>query len=748
MRKYALLWAALALAAGILVEERAGEFLSPFTIAGTALSMLLVLLFEVHRNHRNAAVIGGVLFLCALGAGRFFLADTLWERQSHWAVQGEGTYTGIVMEPPLVQQGPGGYIRYLLDLESLTYDDGAIKSLTGRAYAYEPLPGETCTVGDRVVVRGKLSPLRLYNNPGKMDLASRYKSMGLLGRLYPKDGKAGAFSSLGDSGSFRTGRWASLAKERLADRFAPYMDKSRLALLMTLLFGGQYGELAPGLVNSFSVTGIVHILSVSGSHMALLFGFLYLLGKWLRLPGKVTMVCSMGLVMVYALLSGLVPPVIRAVSMGILAVGGLFLERERVSLNLLGAVILTMLLVDPFYLFDVSFQLSAGAAAGILLFYKPILSFLLRFRRLPKWIGEGIALSTSAQLLTIPVVLYDFHVFPLYFIPANLFVTPFLEWAIIAGLLAALVSFVAAPLMAGLLQLADYLLLFGIRGNTILSALPHASLPTGGMTLLEILLYYWALGLVYFHKAWRSWKWKLLPGGVGFLLLGALVFTLVTTPRTVLYVPDLGLDQGAILANGRQKILYYKAGPLPGYTAGYEWNSILGYEGVFDADILILNLEEAKDPIPLSMTCRVGEIWMVGGDGEKLAPQLLSGSGAKVRRIEKGKLGLGDMTFTTNGSSFLLSRGDGGLYLSGRRPLRKTSFPSHIAWVLGNSGFKQSLSDERLAAVRPEAVFYNGSRRGESYEDLELLDLAGVPAVNTAEGMGTAVFKKGWKCRE
>lgn len=65
------------------------------------------------------------------------------------------------------------------------------------------------------------------------------------------------------------------------------------------------------------------------------------------------------------------------------------------------------------------------------------------FPKLPKWVKEGIALSSAAQLLTIPIMLYDFHRFPVYFIFANLFVTPFLEWVIIAGLVAALVSFFA-----------------------------------------------------------------------------------------------------------------------------------------------------------------------------------------------------------------------------------------------------------------------------------------------------------------
>ena len=244
-------------------------------------------------------------------------------------------------------------------------------------------------------------------------------------------------------------RFSSELKRSLKETFAPYMDPVRLSILMTLLFGGNYNDIPEEVMTSFSATGIIHILSVSGSHVALLFGFLYLLGRWLSLPRRLVILPAILLVLFYAVLSGLVPPVIRAAVMGILSVVGIFLDREKTTLNLLGAAILGMLLWDPYYVYDVSFQLSVGASAGILLFYRPILHWMSPFRKLPKWVKEGIALSSAAQLLTIPIMLYDFHRFPVYFIFANLFVTPFLEWVIIAGLLAAVISLLCRPLMAG-----------------------------------------------------------------------------------------------------------------------------------------------------------------------------------------------------------------------------------------------------------------------------------------------------------
>lgn len=343
-------------------------WLAPFALA------VLLLALSWRRKGKEIALLGGCLFLLSLGMARMELADQVWQQQSSWAIGSEGTFRAVVMEEPLHQDGEDGYRRYLVDLEEIRYLDGAMKEISGTAYLYDTAQKEIYRPGDRITAEGKLSGIRLYQNPGKIDLEGRYRSRRLLGRLYLTAGSAPAFVE--DSGDYAMERWAASMKGSLSDTFSVYMDRTRLHLLMTLLFGGSYNEIPQKVMTSFQTTGIIHILSVSGSHVALLFGFLYFLGKWLRLPKKIVIVFAIVAVLFYAALSGLVPPVIRAAVMGILSVGGIFLEREKVTLNLLGAAVLGMLLWDPFYLYDVSFQLSVGASAGILIFYRPLLSQL------------------------------------------------------------------------------------------------------------------------------------------------------------------------------------------------------------------------------------------------------------------------------------------------------------------------------------------------------------------------------------
>lgn len=89
--------------------------------------------------------------------------------------------------------------------------------------------------------------------------------------------------------------------------------------------------------------------------------------------------------------------------------------------------------------------------------------------------------------------------------------------------------------------------------------------------------------------------------------------------------------------------------------------TLLGYEGIFAADILLLNLEDAKNPIPLSMTIPIKEIWVTGGDPEKICREPLAGQQAHVRMIQGGSAKVDDMIFRTNGSSWLVSFDEAGV---------------------------------------------------------------------------------------
>lgn len=739
--RYVMLWCAVFLAMGMVGQEKVSLSFSLLLFLGAVCSAVLAVILFSRRNKKWYLWIGIALFIFLQGMTRMEIAYQLWEEYSSYMVGTKGIFTGICASSSELHDGAEGYTRTLVDLQQADLN-GVKKSLSGKAYVYTA-PDAAFVTGDLIQVKGQLTPVRVFKNPGKISLAGRYRSMGLIGKIYSpaKDVKY-----IRHTERYLVQRWTEKMRENLMNRFSPYLDSLTLPLLMTLLFGGNYDAISPSVMQSFSATGIVHILSVSGSHISLLFGFLYLLGSWIRLPRKITLFVSILLVLFYALMAGLVPPVVRAAVMGILSAGGVLFKRDETALNALGTAVFFMLLWNPFYIDDVSFQLSAGASAGILVFYRPLTRFLLRFPILPRWIREGTALSCAAQVLTTPIVLYDFHVFPLYFIPANLFVTPLLEWSIIGGLLAAVSSFLFTPLCAGLLYTVHFMICFSVTLNRFLSSLPGASLHLGGMNFWEILFYFSTVGCLYFYTEIKK------MGKKGFLFLIVELLSLagagssvIAAPSEYCFVPDVGMDQCAVVSLKEHPVVYYHPSAVSSPLSTVEIESFLQYEGIFDTDLLILNLESVRKPVSFSFSNHIREIWVIAGQETRIKNKAACGESLKI--IKPGKFPFkNDIIVETNGSSWLIGLRGQYLYFNGIKPMPLVNDGAHLAWIGGAQSFGPALSSRELKLLNPELSVYVGNRLPQSGEDKELFSLEDIPLKDPSVDGAVAIYysEDGW----
>lgn len=626
--RYGPLWAATGMAAGILA-------FSEFSLSWGILVVLYGLCWGILLAAWRLKQVTAVVCICAVltlltGYARMGLEQRVWEKQAHCLSGSEGTYQVVLKEKPSRSVYKSGDMRGLAELEKIAYPDGESRDIHGSVYIYFPeTQGPGLLPGDRWYVKGALKPVRLYRNPGKINLAGRYQSKRLLGKIYvenPEEMKAG-----GVSGKYGMLRQAEIWKGRLRACFYRVMDKDHGPIMMTLLFGGSYDELPEGVIQSFSDTGIVHILSVSGSHISLVLSFLTLAGRWVRLPEKIFILLSITGVLGYSVMAGWVPPVIRAVIMGILSAGGLLFNRDRDALNLLGAAVLCMLLWNPLLLYDVSFQLSVGASLGILLFYRPAAGQLKRISWLPRFIAEGIALSVSAQLITIPLVLYNFHRLPSYFILSNLWVTPFLEWAMLLGLGASFSLFTCLPLTGICLQAADFFVGLAVKSNYIIAGLPGASFPVRAMTWMEIGLYYWVLLLLFFHDYWKVRR-RAAYGALGvslFLLLGILAETWYR-PSMVAYVLDVSPARAAVIRNGESTVVYVKNASMALPLVSRETDSFLQYLGAKKIDLLLWDDTESREWSPVQLSVPIMNVSAASGENRQITDPVL-------RRIYGGK---------------------------------------------------------------------------------------------------------------
>jgi competence protein ComEC len=266
---------------------------------------------------------------------------------------------------------------------------------------------------------------------------------------------------------------------------------NELAVASALLFGVT-DNLDPALMRSYAGTGALHVLSVSGLHVAILFGFLQVILSFLKTRKNGNTI--LGIIILisiwfYALLTGLTPSVLRSSTMFTFIVVGQILSRQSSVYNSLAASAFVLLCYDPFLIMEVGFQLSYLAVTGIIVLYPVINKQLTINNRYLKPVWDITAVSIAAQIATLPLGLLYFHQFPNYFVFSNLLVIPLSGLILYTGIVASV--FYAIPFTQFILvYLLEFLLwlLNSIVG--FIEKLPYALLEGISTTILETCLLY------------------------------------------------------------------------------------------------------------------------------------------------------------------------------------------------------------------------------------------------------------------
>jgi competence protein ComEC len=221
-------------------------------------------------------------------------------------------------------------------------------------------------------------------------------------------------------------------------------DPDQLSVAEALLIGYR-DDLDRDLVQSYSNTGVVHIIAISGLHLGMIYGLLVFLFKpfrrykWSRLAKPLTILFVLW---AFTFIASAAPSILRSAIMFSFLVWGESIGRRTNMYNSLAASAFAILLFSPFSLWDVGFQLSYAAVLSIVLFHKYINNWLYFKNKLLQQLWSLNALTLSAQILTLPIVLYHFHQFPTLFMFTNLFAVPFSGLVLYAELLLLITYFI------------------------------------------------------------------------------------------------------------------------------------------------------------------------------------------------------------------------------------------------------------------------------------------------------------------
>ena len=282
--------------------------------------------------------------------------------------------------------------------------------------------------GDKVALAGELSRPSGAVNFGGFDYR-RYLHAQRIHWLLQADGA----DSVRVTGRERWSAAAALGRvDAVRDWLGGRMDRlfpAEQSGYMKGLVLGLRDDLDPELFRDFSQLGLTHILAISGLHVAVFLYGLGLLLRMCRLSRETTFEVLMAAVPLYVLLAGASPSVVRA---GIMAVLGLFaarLGKLKDGLNVLAAAAWLMLLWNPYYLTDVSFQLSFIVTAGLIVLVPPIRQSLPVTKRLGPLL-DLLTVSVVAQAVSFPLTIYYFNQFHLLSLPANVLLVPFISFVV------------------------------------------------------------------------------------------------------------------------------------------------------------------------------------------------------------------------------------------------------------------------------------------------------------------------------
>ncbi|MGM0944930.1 MAG: ComEC/Rec2 family competence protein [Bacteroidota bacterium] len=260
-------------------------------------------------------------------------------------------------------------------------------------------------------------------NPYEFDYRGYLAKKDIRYRQFIGDGFSRLGSSLGDQSRFWMVHWRQKMSTMLRETI-PGERAQQIALALLL---GQKQQLDRDTKKAYSEAGVMHVLAVSGLHVGILVGVLLLLIKPLRLSKRAKKGYLIGVLLIiwaYAMLTGMAPSVIRASVMFSLLTLGQLRERKPSIFNILAFSAILMIVFNPDVIFEVGFQLSYTAVAGIVLIQPLIARLWIPPNLVLEYLWQLSAVSIAAQLATFPLSVYYFHTFPTWFLLANMLVIP------------------------------------------------------------------------------------------------------------------------------------------------------------------------------------------------------------------------------------------------------------------------------------------------------------------------------------
>ncbi len=367
--------------------------------------------------------------------------------------------------------------NYILEAENILIN-GSKREVKGRVLFSMDLYPEF-NYGDKVKIKGRLTA------PMEFDTFS-YKNYLSLFNVYSVMYSPRVYLISQNNESFFFAILFNI-KSNFEDQLNKLMPEPMASFEAGLLTGSRKG-IPEELLLNFNLTGLTHIIAISGYNISLIIVLISGLFKSLSRNAKIPVIIV--IIVVFTLFVGASAAVVRASIMGIVAVIALWFGRQSQVINALLMSAFIMILINPFtLLYDAGFQLSFLATLGLILTGNHLEKL---FRFLPDQFGlrEAFAMTFSAQIFALPVIMFNFKRLSLISPIANVLVVPFIPFAMLFGFISVVSSYLSFNLGFILMMPAWLCLKYIIKITEILANLPFASFEANWFSVFHFIGYY------------------------------------------------------------------------------------------------------------------------------------------------------------------------------------------------------------------------------------------------------------------
>ena len=484
--------------------------------------------FSIHRYLKYLKIILNVKILIILFLSSFISYNIVISKnqkreilQNQFQNQNEFIQTGTIVSTQIIEKYKIRYIfevRYSTSKNYRFYIDIKNNSKELNTKSLQRLKNNTIAnleFGDKVKIKGKFIKPEKHTNYKGFDYNDYLKQKDILGTIEVQKKKKK------EEDKTLKNKFINLINnyvQTLKNKTYSILPENIASLFIGIVFGDR-SMIDEETVQNFNASSLSHILAVSGMHFTFLISAVVILLKDF-LGRRKTYILGIVVILLYMLITGFSASIFRAGIMGILMLISKLIYRKNDIWTSISISLLLMIIYNPFIIFDIGLQLSYCAMIGILFFQKMIYKYLikkvLKIKKLKyhprKWmvafiskILEYISVTISAQILILPIMIYNFHSISIYFLFSNVLASFITEQLFIISWIFLFLIIICMPIakFVSIIPIFFYklLILFSKMGQ-----LPYAQILVVRPYLFLVIIYFLSLTLILIYNTLKANK--------------------------------------------------------------------------------------------------------------------------------------------------------------------------------------------------------------------------------------------------